>query len=95
MEVAKLKRENKILNDTLSTLQLENQKVPNVEVDMLDKYDEMKQICISITNRLLELELAYIDTETMTLNVYGYNDILVPSKSLKIYFKEKLDDIND
>jgi len=95
VEVAKLKRENKILNDTLAKIQLENRTIENVDIDVLEQYDEMKQVCISITNRLLELELAYIDSEAFSLNVCAYNDVLVPSKSLQIYFKEKLDDFNN
>lgn len=90
VEVAKLKRENKILRETLEKVQIENQKIQNIDVDVLNRYDEMKQICISMTNRLLELELAYIDIEKLTLNVCAYNDILVPKESLKVYFEEKL-----
>jgi len=95
VEVAKLKRENKILHETLAKVQLENRTIENVDIDILEKYNEMKQICISITNRLMELELAYIDTEALSLNVYAYNDVLVPSHSLQIYFQEKLDEINN
>jgi hypothetical protein len=88
-----LKKENKILKSTLQDIKLPKQEVGNINENILKQYENILDICSSLTSRLLELELAYIDIESSTLNVSMYGDVLVPKESLELYYKEKLDEI--
>jgi hypothetical protein len=90
VENAKLKMENKILAKQLEEVIEPRQEIGNIEVSIMNQYDEMRQICSSLVSRLLELELTYIDSETTTLNVVMYDDIVLQKQSLELFYEKEL-----
>lgn len=90
---AKLKIENKILAMQIKAVQIPIQGVGNIEESVIKKADEIKGVAHSMVNRLLELELAYLDTTSLTLNVALYDEVIVSYEALQLFYKKELDEI--
>ncbi len=94
VENAKLKMDNKILAKQLKEVSTPIQELGNIDVNIMRQYDEMKQICSSLVSRLLELELVYIDSEKVTLNVAIYDEVILQKQSLSLFYQKELHAIN-
>lgn len=93
VENEELKRKNKILSHQLKEDTHVIDTSEPIEATIIKEYNSLKNIAKSMANRLCELELAYIDTDTETLRVMHYDEILVPSESLKKFYLKELDEI--
>ncbi len=93
VENAKLKMDNKILADSLKELNKPVHKIENIESSLLEQTKEIHMVAKSLVDRLLELELAYLDTSSMNLNVILCDDVLVPHEALKLFYKKEIDAI--
>ena len=87
---AKLKMENKILTQQLKVLDTPREELGNIDVNIMNQYNEIKQICASLVSRLLELELTYIDREKTTLNVAIYDEVILQKQSLELFYEKEL-----
>ncbi len=94
VENAKLEMDNKILAKQLKEVSTPIQELGNIDVNIMRQYDEMKQICSSLVSRLLELELVYIDSEKVTLNVAIYDEVILQKQSLSLFYQKELHAIN-
>ena len=93
IENAKLKIDNKILKESLIKINKPSQKIENIESTMLEQLEEMQSVTKSLIDRLLELELAYIDTSNFALNVFVYDELIMPHDALKLFYKKELDEL--
>jgi len=93
VENENLKRDNKILTLKLKELPSPIETVSPIRDSIIQKSNFLQDIARSMTNRLCELELAYIDSGTNTLKVSHYNDVLVNREALEIYYKKELNEI--
>ncbi len=90
VENAKLKMENKVLSKQLKEVSAPIQEIGNIDVNIMNQYEEMKQICSSLVSRLLELELVYINSEKMTLNIAVYDEVIIQKQSLLLFYEKEL-----
>ena len=90
---AKLKMENKVLSQSLKETEAPKQEIGNIQEDVIKQWEEMKQVSSSLVSRLMELELAYIDTKNATLNVTVYDEVIVSSKALKLFYEKELNEL--
>ena len=90
---AKLKMDNKILVQKLKEVHIPIKEVGNIEETIIKKAKEIQNIANSMVNRLLELELAYIDTSLSTLNVAMYDTVLVTKEALNLFFQKELNEL--
>jgi regulator of replication initiation timing len=95
VENAELKRENKILAQQLKNIPDTVETVAPVEEKVIAAYNTMQNVIRAMTNRLCELELTYIDAANETLNIAHYEDVVVPSEALKLYYEKELDEIRN
>ena len=93
VENNELKRSNKILTQQLREETHVIETSEPIEDTLIKEYNTIRNIARSMTNRLCELELAYIDANTGTLKVMHYDEILVPQDALKQFYLKELDDI--
>ena len=93
VENNELKRTNKILTQQLREETHVIETSEPIEDTLIKEYNTIRNIARSMTNRLCELELAYIDANTGTLKVMHYDEILVPQDALKQFYLKELDDI--
>lgn len=91
----KLKMENKILRDQLKIISISPNTVETVSEDILKKYKHLYQISSNLISRLLELEVAYIDLEQISLNVQMYDDVILQKESLELLYKDKLNELRN
>ena len=90
VENAKLKMENKILSQRVKEIDVPVQELGNIDMNIMKQYEKMKQVCASLVNRLLELELTYIDSEKETLNVAMYDEVILQKQSLELFYQKEL-----
>lgn len=90
VENAKLKMENRLLSESLKEVKVPEIEMGNIQNNVITQYQDIKQIAVSLVSRLLELELAYIDTELSTLNISVYDEVIVPKEALKVFFTSEL-----
>ncbi len=90
-----LKQQLKILEKKLLSIEKPVQTMDNINEDILKKYEQFNQICNSLVSRLLELELAYIDLDTNTLNVAIYDEVILKKEALEFFYKDKLDELRN
>lgn len=93
VENDELKRTNKILTQQIKEEPHVIETSEPIENTLIKEYNSIRNIARSMTNRLCELELAYIDANTETLKVMHYDEILVPPDALKQFYLKELDDI--
>ena len=93
VENNELKRSNKILTQQLREETHVIETSEPIEDTLIKEYNTIRNIARSMTSRLCELELAYIDANTGTLKVMHYDEILVPQDALKQFYLKELDDI--
>lgn len=93
VENAKLNMDNKILTETLKQINKPTHKIENIESSLLQQTKEIHSIAKSLVDRLLELELAYIDSSSLDLNIFMYDDVIVPHMALKLFYKKELDEL--
>ncbi|SFV55859.1 hypothetical protein MNB_SV-3-145 [hydrothermal vent metagenome] len=93
VENSELKSTNKILTQQLREETHVIETSEPIEDTLIKEYNTIRNIARSMTNRLCELELAYIDANTGTLKVMHYDEILVPHDALKQFYLKELDDI--
>ena len=93
VENNELKRTNKIITQQLKEETNVIETSEPIEDALIKEYNAIRNTSRSMTNRLCELELAYIDANTETLRVMYYDEILVPSDALKQFYLKELDDI--
>lgn len=93
VEIAKLKMDKKILTETLRETNRPIQKIENIETSLIQQTEEIHSISRSLVTRLLELELVYIDLPSLSLNVFMYDDLIVPYDALKVFYKKELDEL--
>ena len=89
----KLKDANKTLVLKMKETAIPLQEIGAIETSIIKRSDEIGGIAKSIVNRLLEVELAYIDTQNRTLNMATFDDVLIPSEALKLFFEKELHEI--
>lgn len=93
VENTELKRTNKILAHQLKEKENVIETSEPIEETLIIQYNEIRNTARAMVNRLRELELAYIDANTKTLRVMHYEEIIVPSEALELFYKKELDDI--
>ena len=93
VENEELKRTNKILSQQLKEHSNVIETSEPIEDNIIREYNTIKDIAKSTVKRLCELEIAYIDTNTETLRVMHYDEILVPSDALKKFYLKELNEI--
>lgn len=93
VENNELKNINKILTQQLRETPNVLETSEPISDTLIKEYHNMKTTVRAITNRLCEAELAYIDADTRTLRLELYNDILIHSEVLEIFYLKELDDI--
>jgi len=94
-ENIELKRTNKVLIQQLKDIPDTVETIAPVEEKIIAAYNAMMNVSRALTNRLCELELTYIDATNETLNVAHYNDVVVPSEALKLFYEKELNEIRD
>lgn len=94
VENEQLKRDNRILLKQLQETPTAIEVVEPVGDELLREYQLLKQVVRSMVNRLCELEVAYVEAKTETLKVAIYNETIVNSDALKIFYRKELDEIH-
>jgi hypothetical protein len=87
-----LKLENKILSEQLQILGTPIPELNTIDENMVKKYKYFSEACSNLISRLLELDLVYIDTDKLTLNVQMFDDIVLTKDSLGMLYKDKLNE---
>ncbi len=88
-----LKRTNKILSQQLKEETNDIAYTEPIKDTLIKEYNQIKNAARSMVSRLCELELTYIDTNTETLRILHYEEMIVPSDALNLFYKKELDDI--
>ncbi len=88
-----LKRKNKVLEQQLRDTPDEIEIIAPIEDKIIAAHNTMLNTIRTLTNRLCELELTYIDATNKTLNVTHYGDVVVPTEALKLYYEKELNGI--
>lgn len=88
-----LKRTNRILSQQLKEETNDIAYTEPIKDTLIKEYNQIKNAARSMVSRLCELELTYIDTNTETLRILHYEEMIVPSDALKLFYKKELDDI--
>ena len=95
IENIELKRKIKILETKLKNINPAVEIMPNIDDKLFKEYEKLHSVCFSLVNRLLELELVYIDLKDKTLNVSVYNEVVMQKESLELILKDKIDEIRN
>ena len=90
-----LKKENRILAQQLKDVPDTVETIAPIEEKIIAEYNSIRNMARALTNRLCELELTYIDATNETLNVAHYNEVIIPSDSLKLFYEKELDEIRN
>ena len=88
-----LKRTNRILSQQLKEETNDIAYTEPIKDTLIKEYNQIKNAARSMVSRLCELELTYIDTNTETLRILHYEEMIVPSDALNLFYKKELDDI--
>jgi hypothetical protein len=86
----KLKQENKILSGKLKETTIPLQEVGHIEESIVKKAKAIQNIANSLVQRLLELELVYIDTDDSSLKVAIYNQLIANAEALSLFFQKDI-----
>jgi len=88
---AKLKQEKKILELKLKEVAPQIETVKPIRDEIIEDSNALRSISKSIVTRILELELAYIDTKDETIKLLHYGSVIVSKDALNKFFKKELD----
>jgi hypothetical protein len=95
VQLLNLKQENKILSNQLQALDSPTQKSASIDENMLKKYKYFADVCSNLIRRLLELEIAYIDLDKVTLNVQMFDDVILTREALEMLYKDGLNELRN
>ncbi len=95
VENAQLKHENKTLALKLREIPDPVQLTEPIRDEIIHNSEQLKRIAKSITNRLQEVELAYIDKHTRSLMLAHFEEVLIPSEALELFYRKELDGLNN
>lgn len=87
----KLKQEKRTLELKLNEVSPQIETVRPIRDEIIENSNELKIIANSLVTRLLELEIAYIDTKDETIKLLHYESVLVSKDALNKFFKKELD----
>lgn len=88
IELAKLKKENRVLSQMLEAKEPLREIVEGVPLHLVEHAKELRRAGKSMIERLLELELVYIDTQAQTLCVAMYDDVVMPKGAFELFFEQ-------
>lgn len=94
-ENIELKRTNKILMQQLKDMPDTVETIAPIEEKIIAAHNTIMNVAKSLTNRLCELEITYIDAVSETLKLAHYDEIIVPTKPLKLYYEKELNEIHN
>jgi len=92
---ANLKMENKIISEQLKSINLTSNVVNTVDEDLVKKYKYFSQTCSNLINRILELDIAYIDLDNTTLNLQIFDDVILQKDAFELLYKDKLNELRN
>lgn len=95
VQALKLKQENKILLSQLQNLGSPIQETVSIDENLLKKYKYFSDVCSNLISRLLELELAYINIDSVTLNVQMFDDVILTKEALEMLYKDGLNELRN
>ena len=87
----KLKNENKILKQLLKNIPDSTEAVPQIKDEIIENANALQNIARSLVNRLCELEIAYIDTNSEAVKLLHFEEMIVPKEALIKFYKKELD----
>ncbi len=86
----KLKQEKKILELKLKEVSPHTETVTPIRDEIIENANALRNIAKSIVTRILELELAYIDTKDDSIKLMHYESVLVTKDALNKFFEKEL-----
>jgi len=93
VENANLKEANKLLTLKLKEVPERIETVQPISDSIIKQSNALHGVARSMVNRMCELEIAYIDTETNSLKLAMYDDIIVREEALNLFYKKELNEI--
>jgi len=94
-ENEKLKRDKKILVEKMKEIEVPIPEIGSVDESIFKRYEEIRMVSKSLVDRLLELEIVYIDTNSFTLNVQMFDEIIVTNEALNLFYKKELNELQN
>lgn len=88
IELAKLKKENRVLSQMLEIKEPKKELIEGVPSHLIERAKELRKAGKNMIERLLELELVYIDKQAQTLCVAMYGDVVIPNGAFGLFFEK-------